>query len=75
MFIIGDNMKKLLKKTSKGIILSLAICFMIFVSEQITSYASNIDDYWFDIYRLFPVIVLEFIVGFLLLSGFLMILN
>ena len=68
-------MKKLLKKTSKGIILSLAICFMIFVSEQITSYASNIDDYWFDIYRLFPVIVLEFIAGFLLLSGFLIILN
>jgi len=68
-------MKKLLKKTSKGIILSLAICFMIFVSEQITSYASNIDDYWFDIYRLFPVIIMEFIIGFLLLSVFLIILN
>ena len=63
-------MKKLLKESKESIILSLALCFMLFIYEPICSYASNIADYHIDIYDLFPYVFLEFILSFFILSTF-----
>ena len=58
-------MKEFIKKNKEILLLSLAISFMVFIHEQINIYSSNIDDIWFDLYQLLPLILVEFIVVFL----------
>ena len=60
-------MKKFLKEYKEILILSFVFSFMIFIYEQITSYAANITDYWFDIYTFFPVLLGEFFLSFLII--------
>ncbi len=58
-------MKEFIKKNKEILLLSLAISFMVFIHEQINIYSSNIDDIWFDLYQLLPLIILEFILLFI----------
>ena len=50
-------MKQTLKDLLPAIILSITISFMFFIFEPITMYATNPDDFWFDIYNIMPVLV------------------
>ena len=44
-----------------NLILAIVFSFMFLVFEPITMYASNINDFWFDIYAMFPHVLLSFI--------------
>jgi len=61
-------MKKFIKTNKEILLLSFAISFMIFIHEQINIFSSNIDDMWFDIYHLLPMILIEFIGVFIAIS-------
>ena len=41
-----------------GIVVFLALCFMLFLYAPIELYAYNQDEFWFDLYDLLPVILL-----------------
>ena len=68
-------MKKFFKKYKEVLILSFVFSFMLFIYEQITSYSANISDYWFDIYKFFPVLLLEFLIFFIILFTILFIIK
>lgn len=53
-----------------GLVLSLAACFMLFIYAPLVLYFQNEDEFWFDMYILFPVIFGNFIIVFLVNSLF-----
>ena len=68
-------MKKLINKYKSALMISFASSFMVFIYEQITSYASNVKDYWFDIYQFFPIILFEFLISFICISTILILIK
>ncbi len=62
-------MKKFLYKNRESFAVSFAIAFMMFIYEQLFVYACNIDDFWYDLSTLLPVILIEFILSFALVAG------
>ncbi|MBR1376807.1 MAG: hypothetical protein IJ565_03235 [Bacilli bacterium] len=56
-----------MKKMIPTIILLFVLCFMLLIYEPIIMYATNINDFWFDIYTMIKPITLIFIITFLVL--------
>ena len=65
-----DKIKNLIKNAYAGIFISLCLCFMLLFYEPLNIFASNLGDFWFDIYTFFPIVLLQSIIPFLLLSIF-----
>lgn len=65
-----NRLKELLKDSYAGIFISLCLCFMLLFYEPINLFASNLSDMWFDIYTFLPIILLQTLIPFLLLSLF-----
>lgn len=59
---------KTIKESYGGILISFCLTFMLLFYEPLNIYASNSEDFWFDIYSFFPIILLQFLVVFLVLS-------
>ncbi len=70
-----EKIKKLFTESYGGIFLSLWFSFMIFLYEPINMYASNMNDFWFDIYSFFPIIIKQFLFFFIILSIFFIIIR
>ena len=77
------NNGKMLAELKPAFFLSLTFCFMIFIYAPLELYINNVDEFWYDVYLLFPFIIKDFflfllfsIVGFLvvaiILCGYLM---
>ena len=49
-----------------AMVLSLAISFMFLIFEPISLYANNINDFWFDLYDMLPLLISAFILFFLI---------
>lgn len=64
-----------MKKLIPVYILLFVFSFMLFIYEPITMFATNINDFWFDIYTLLKSIFSIFTLSFLLLSFFFTIFN
>lgn len=47
-----------------GIALSFAACFMLFLYAPLETYFTNVDEFWFDIYLLFPPFFIIFLCFF-----------
>ena len=62
------KIKHFLKESYGGIIISLLLSFMFMFYEPLNMYASNMNDFWFDIYSFFPIE--QFLISFILLSLF-----
>lgn len=70
-----EKIKKLFTEAYGGIFLSLWFSFMLLFYEPINLYASNMKDFWFDIYAFFPFIIKQFFIVFLILSVFFIIIR
>lgn len=55
-------MKKISKEMQAGVALSLSACFMLFLYSPLETYLTNVGEFWFDIYILFPPIMFVFVV-------------
>ncbi len=66
---------KIIKETYAGILISLCLSFMLFFYEPLNLYSSNIEDFWFDIYQFFPLVLFQFILIFVVLSLFFVIIR
>lgn len=53
----------IIKDLLPSIILSLVTAFMLFIFEPITMYATNPNDFWFDIYDIFPTLFVTFLLS------------
>ena len=49
-----------------AMVLSLTINFMFLIFEPISLYANNINDFWFDLYDMLPLLISAFILFFLI---------
>lgn len=54
---------ELKKDIAAGAAVSLATTYMMFISSVIDIYVTNKDEFWFDIFKLFPPIFLQFIIA------------
>ncbi len=63
-----ERVWKIIKETYAGILISLCLSFMLFFYEPLNLFASNLEDFWFDIYSFFPIALLQFSIVFLVLS-------
>ena len=68
-------MKEFIKNNKIILMISFIYSYMFLFYEQLCLYASNIDDFWYDIYKLFPVVLIELILSFLIISAALIILR
>ena len=50
-------MKQVFKDLAPAIVLSLTFSFMLLIFEPITMYATNPNDFWFDLYDIFPILL------------------
>lgn len=68
------NNGKMLAELKPAFFLSLTFCFMIFIYAPLELYINNVDEFWYDVYLLFPFIIKDFFL-FLLFSivGFLVV--
>lgn len=57
-----------MKKLIPAYILSFVICFMLFINEPLTMYATNKDDFGFDLYTIIIPLLTVFFVVFLVIS-------
>lgn len=62
----NEKMKKKIQETSSGILLSVAINFMLMLYAPMELYFSNKSEFWFDIYYMFPIAFGVFVVTTLL---------
>ena len=64
----------MLAELKPAFFLSLTFCFMIFIYAPLELYINNVDEFWYDVYLLFPFIIKDFFL-FLLFSivGFLVV--
>lgn len=71
-------MKKIfviIKESLGGIIIALLLGFMLMMYEPLNMYAGSLNDFWFDIYSFFPILITQFIITFFILSLFFIIVN
>lgn len=69
------NVLSKIKESLGGILVSLLLSLMLAFYEPLNMYVGNLDDFWFDIYSFFPIILLQFLVFFLILSAIFIIIN
>lgn len=48
------NNGKMLAELKPAFFLSLTFCFMIFIYAPLELYINNVDEFWYDVYLLFP---------------------
>ena len=60
-------MKERLKDIFTILVLSLTTSFMFFIFEPIILYSTNPNDFWFDIYDIFPILLNTFLKYFVIL--------
>ena len=70
-----NKMINIIKETYAGIFISLCLSFMLLFYEPLNIYATNLEDFWFDIYTFFPIVLFQFLISFLLLSIFFLIIR
>ena len=58
----STSLDKTFFKMLPSIFISVALWFMLLVFEPLVTYMSNMDQFWFDIYDLLPVLLIGFIV-------------
>ncbi len=63
-----QKLKNIIKESYAGIFISLCLSYVLLFYEPINIYANNIDDFWFDIYRFFPIVLSQFLIVFIILS-------
>ena len=51
------NNGKMLAELKPAFFLSLTFCFMIFIYASLELYINNVDEFWYDVYLLFPFIL------------------
>ena len=56
------------KNILPAIILSIVISFMFLIFEPISLYANNINDFWFDLYDMLPLLIVKFLLSTLILA-------
>lgn len=61
--------RKIFKELLHAIVLTFALCFMLFIYEPITMYSTNIDDIWFDLGMMTPPMLLMFVISFVALMA------
>lgn len=66
---------KLIKESYAGIFISLCLSFMLFFYEPLNIFAFNLEDFWFDIYTFFPIVLFQFFLIFIILSILFIVLN
>ena len=54
------NNGKMLAELTPAFFLSLTFCFMIFIYAPLELYINNVDEFWYDVYLLFPFIIKDF---------------
>ena len=54
------NNGKMLAELKPAFFLSLTFCFMIFIYAPLELYINNVDEFWYDVYLLFPFIIKDF---------------
>ena len=65
------NKGKMLAELKPAIFLSLTFCFMIFIYAPLEFYINNSNEFWYDAYLLFPFILKDFLLFFVIsLIGF-----
>ncbi len=57
------SIKTVIKKVNGGILCSLALSFLIFIYAPLELYLVNQDDFWFDIYTIFPYLMGMFLIS------------
>lgn len=57
-----------MKKLIPAYIISFVISFMFFIYEPVTMYATNVDDFWFDLSQLFSSTIVLFLISFVTIS-------
>ena len=60
------NNGKMLAELKPAFFLSLTFCFMIFLYAPLELYINNVDEFWYDVYLLFPFIIKDFFLFLLL---------
>ena len=55
--------KKRFKEFLHGVIMSFALCFMLFLYAPLEMYINNKNEFWFDIYKLFPIMLVIFLLS------------
>ena len=60
------NNGKMLAELKPAFFLSLTFCFMIFIYAPLELYINNVDEFWYDVYLLFPFIIKDFFLFLLL---------
>lgn len=55
---------KTFKELLPAVVLTFALCFMLFIYEPITMYSTNINDIWFDLGMMTPPMLLMFVIFF-----------
>ncbi len=68
-------MWKKIKECYAGILISLCLSFMLLFYEPLNIFASNLEDFWFDIYMFFPIVLFQFFFTFIILSVIFIITN
>lgn len=61
-------MKKIFKNTLSVRIMSLVLCFMLFIYEQVLTFSQNVNDYWFNLKDLLINNIILFIIIFIFLE-------
>ena len=65
------NKGKMLAELKPALFLSLTFCFMIFIYAPLEFYINNSNEFWYDAYLLFPFILKDFLLFFVIsLIGF-----
>ena len=59
-----------IKESYAGIFISLCMSFMLLFYEPLNLFASNLEEFWFDIYSFFPIVLFQSIIAFFVLSLF-----
>lgn len=70
-----EKIRKAIKESYAGIFISFCISFMLLFYEPLNIFASNLDDFWFDIYSFFPIVLIQTILAFVVLSFFFIIIK
>ena len=71
-------MKKVVSKIKEslgGILISFLLSLMLAFYEPLNMFMGNLEDIWFDIYDLLPIILVQFLVAFLVLSLIFIVIN
>ena len=73
--ILGMKKHFLFKESLGGILVSLWLSFMLTFYEPINMFTGNLEDFWFDIYSLLPILLFQFLIAMVVLTSFFLIIN